>query len=95
MAEYLVYFKLFDLILDLALGRVDLPHIDTGGEAILLIDQDLGFHDKVPAKKDVEQVWTRAYIVDYVIDTVFLLAEVCIHLLDDLRCPGLEERDLL
>ena len=95
MAEYLVYLELFHLVLDLSLGGVDLPHVDADGEAVLLVDHDLGLHDQVARQQDVEEVRRAADFVHDVIRAVLLLAEVRVHLLDELGRPVPEQGDLL
>ena len=95
MAKNLIYLQLFDLVLDLPFGRMNFQHVDANGEPILLIDNYFSLHDQISAQQDVEQVWTRADVIDDVVDAVLLLAEVRIHLLDELGRPTLEQRDLL
>lgn len=95
MPKNLVDLQLLDLVLDLALGRMDFPHVDADREAVLLVHNDLSLHNQVAAEQDVEQVRARSDVVDDLVSAVLLLAEVRVHLLDELGRPRLEQRDLL
>ena len=46
-------------------------------------------------KKDVEEIGTRTDVVDRFSGAIFLLAEVAVHLFNELRRPSLEQLDLV
>ena len=95
MAKYLVHFQLFDLVFDLSLSGMNLPHVNSDWESILFINDDLRFHHEIAAQEDIEEVWAGADVVDDLIDAILLLAEVRIHLLNEFGGPALEQWDLL
>ena len=94
MTEYLVDLQLLDFILDLSLGGMHLPHVDTDRESVLLVHDDLRLHHQMTAQQDIEQVRARTNIVNDFIDSVLLLTEVGVHLLDNLWRPRFEKWDL-
>ena len=61
----------------------------------MFVHQHLCFHDQMPTQQNVKQVWTGPDVIHDLANTILLLTEVAIHLLDELRLPRLEYRYLL
>ena len=60
----------------------------------MLINDDFSLHRQITTQQNIKEIRIGPNIIDYFTYTVFLLAEATVHLLDELRLPRLEERDL-